>query len=538
MDLWIAVAAILCALLGLPLFAVFGGASMAFFGASEHTTETGLNPIYWAGNEFFTHKFADSNLTVTIPLFIFAGYLLAESGAPKRLVRLSEAFLGWLPGGLPIVCIVASAFFTTFTGGSGITIVAIGGLLLPALLSVQYSEKFSLGLVTAGGSLGLVFPPSVPLILYAIIAGLEITEFFKAGVLPTLVTLVILAAYAVFVGARQKRPRKRFALGEVAAAANEAKWEILLPVVIVLGLLTGLLRIHEASAFAASYALVVEVFIHRDISLRGDLPRIMREAVTMFGAILVILATAIGFTGYLVDARVPEAMIGFLGGAINDPITFLLILNIFLLGVGMLMDVFSAIVVVVPLIVPIAEHLARENPESAINPYHLGIVFLLNLEIGYLTPPVGLNLFISSLRFDRSVTLLYRAVLPFVGLLIVALGIVTYVPWFSTVLLSEEDNRIDLEAPIEGEEALPPIDLDSLDGPDPGAPLDLDALEQDSELPTLDSLELDEGGSELPTLDSLESESGADDPPLTLDDLDEGTASGNTLTLDDLEGSE
>ncbi len=530
MEVLIAVLAIVAALLGLPLFAVFGGASMAFFGSTEHETETGLSPIYWAGNEFFTAKFADSNLTVTIPLFIFAGYLLAESGAPKRLVRLSEAFLGWLPGGLPIVCIVASAFFTTFTGGSGITIVAIGGLLMPALMSVRYEQRFSLG--TAGGSLGLVFPPSVPLILYAIIAGLEITEFFKAGVLPTLITLLILGAYSIFVAARQNRPRKPFDPSEVMAATWEAKWEILLPLVIVLGLLTGFLRIHEASAFAASYALVIEVFVHKDISLTRGLPRIIRESVTMFGAILVILATAIGFTGYLVDARVPEAMIEVLGSAISDPITFLLILNVFLLLVGMLMDVFSAIVVVVPLIIPIANTLVNDQGEPLINPYHLGIVFLLNLEIGYLTPPVGLNLFISSLRFDKPVTELYRAVVPFVGLLVVALLIVTYIPWFSTVLLSEDNNPIDLSVPVE--EVLPPIDLDALDDGPTEEGFSLDDLEADvgGDGFTLDDLEEDDGE----TLDDLEAEEGS----FTLDDFEEeggggGAEPNDTPTLDDFE---
>lgn len=480
MEWVISIATLLLAFLGLPLFAVFGGASMALFAASGDGQGDGLSSIYWAGNEFFTHKFADSNLTVTIPLFIFAGYLLAESRAPARLVRVSEAVLGWLPGGLPIVCIVASAFFTTFTGGSGITIVAVGGLLLPALLSVEYEERFSLGLVTAGGSLGLLFPPSVPLILYAIVAGVELTQLFVAGLLPGILTLSVLGAYSFVVGLRNPRAPKKFSAREAGSALWAAKWELMLPLVIVAGLLTGALRIHEAAAFAATYVLVIEVFVYRDIGITTDLPRIVKDSTTMFGAILIILATAIGFTGYLIDARIPDAIIHALAGVIDSPLMFLLILNLFLLLVGMLMDVFSAIVVVVPLIVPIAEALGRENPENAINPYHLGIVFLLNLEIGYLTPPVGLNLFISSLRFERPVTLLYRSVLPFVGLLILALGVVTYVPWLSTVLLVEDEPRIDLRetpgpsSPERGEGGA--ITLDDLLGEE-DEPLTLDELE-------------------------------------------------------------
>lgn len=582
------------ALLGVPLFAVFGGASMAFFGVEDRE-----GSINFAGAEFFTHRFADSPLTVTIPLFIFAGYILAESGTPTRLVRLSRAWLGWMPGGLAIVCIFASAFFTTFTGGSGITIVAIGGLLLPALLAERYNENFSLGLVTTGGSLGLLFPPSLPLILYAIVGGISITKLFVAGILPGILTVVVLVAYAVFIGKRSKMPRTKFDGKEAFASLREAIWEILLPVVLVFGLILGILRIHEAAAFAASYALIIEVWVYKDVSFRKDLPRIIRDSMTMFGAILVILATAIGFTGYLIDARVPDlaldaleqfiaspgasmivlsimlaplmlilflrkhpsptvvkwskiiayvdlvlivavlttgilinlhvfeppdALVGFLSG----PIVFLLMLNIFLLIVGMLMDVFSAIVVVVPLVLPIAEAMG-------INKYHLAIVFLLNLEIGYLTPPVGLNLFISSLRFEKPVTQLYRAVVPFIGLLLVALVITTYVPLVVPGLFptDEGDNLMEEtpDTPVgDPDDETNELLEDIMGGDDGGDDFTLDDLGDDDF--TLDDLgddgdfTLDDLGDDA-VLDEAPPEEEEDDGVFTLDDL------GDDAILDD-----
>jgi tripartite ATP-independent transporter DctM subunit len=456
-------------------------------------------------------------------------------------VRLSQGLLGWLPGGLPIVCVAASAFFTTFTGGSGITIVAIGGLLLPALLASKYDERFSLGLVTTGGSLGLLFPPSIPIILYAIIANIEIADLFLAGLVPGILTLVVIGGYSMYVDAKTKRERPPFRAKEAVAALNEAKWEVFLPIAIILGLLTGLLRIHEASVFAAAYAFVVEVWIYKDLSIRRDIPRIVRESTTMFGAILAILATAIGFTGFLIDAKVPDEAANLLGDLVHDPFVFLLVLNLFLLLVGMFMDIFSATVVVVPLILPIAARIAEENPENAINPFHLGIVFLLNLEIGYLTPPVGLNLFISAIRFDKPVTYLYRTVLPFMGLLLVALLVTTYLPLFWPGMLlvgDDESDRIEFEDDDQAEplpddlggETLDDIGGETLD--DLGGET-LDDLENptldDLENPTLDDLEnptLDDLGE--PTLDDLENP--------TLDDL--GEPAPGEPTLDDLEGTE
>ena len=499
-GLWIAFLTLL-AVLGAPLFAIFGAAAMLLFGALPDTSITGV------ANDVFSEKFADSPLLVTIPLFTFAGYLMAESGTPERLVRVSRAWLGWMPGGLAMVCLVASAFFTTFTGGSGITIVAIGGLLYPALVSDKYDENFSLGVVTTGGSLGLLFPPSVPMIIYGVVAGIMIEKLFLAALIPGIISVAALAIYSSIIGIRKKMPRTSFARAEAFRALWEAKWEALLPVALLSGMYSGLLRIHEAAAFTAIYTLVIEVWIYRDVSFRRDLPRIIRESMTLVGAILVILSTAIGFTAFLIQARVPMMILESMEGLISSQVMFLVALNFFLIGVGMLMDIFSAIVVVVPLIVPIALGFG-------VDPYHLGVVFLLNLEIGYLTPPVGLNLFIASFRFNKPITQLYRSVLPFIGLLGLALIIVTYIPSLSTWLpnmletqevslddSSDDDLGLDLDA-LEGDDD--DFDLDALEGDD----FDLDALEGENEALDIDA---PEGENEVLDIDAPEVD-GADEP--------------------------
>jgi C4-dicarboxylate transporter DctM subunit len=496
-GIWIVLLTVL-AILGAPLFAIFGAASMLLFGALPDTSITGT------ANDVFSEKFADSPLLVTIPLFTFAGYLMAESGTPHRLVKVSRAWLGWMPGGLAMVCLMASAFFTTFTGGSGITIVAIGGLLYPALVQDGYEENFSLGLVTTGGSLGLLFPPSVPMIIYGVVAGIMIEKLFLAGLIPGIITVAALALYSSMTGIKHKMPRTAFNRTEAIKTLWEAKWEAFLPVALLGGMYSGFLRIHEAAAFTAIYTLVIEVWIYRDVSFRKDLPRIIRESMTLVGAILAILATAIGFTAFLIQARVPMIILDAMEGLISSQVMFLIALNVFLIGVGMLMDIFSAIVVVVPLIVPIALRFG-------VDPYHLGIVFLLNLEIGYMTPPVGLNLFISSFRFNKPITQLYRSVLPFIGLLGVALIIVTYIPALSTWLPNlVETNAVNLDAPMDDEldenEEIG-LDLDALEGDDED--FDLDALERDDEDFDLDALEGDDEGFDLDALegdDELENE--------------------------------
>jgi C4-dicarboxylate transporter DctM subunit len=521
MDLWIILFLLGLALLGAPLFAIFGAAAMLLFSEMPDT------PITGATNDVFSEKFANSPLLVTIPLFTFAGYLMAESGTPRRLVNMSRAWLGWMPGGLAIVCLMASAFFTTFTGGSGITIVAIGGLLYPAMIADRYPERFSLGLVTTGGSLGLLFPPSLPIIIYGVVAGVQIEYLFMAGIIPGVVTLIAIGVYAVFVGVSTKMPRTPFVMKDAMQALWETKWEVLLPVALLGGIMTGTLRIHEAAAFTALYVLIIEVWVYKDVSFRNDLPRIIRESMTLVGAILIILATAVGFTSFLIQARVPFLILDAMSAFIDSKLAFLLLLNVFLLIVGMLMDIFSAIVVVVPLIVPIATRFG-------VDPVHLGIVFLLNLEIGYMTPPVGLNLFISSFRFNKPVTQLYRAVLPFIALLIIALLITTYgeklsmwlpermgyVPSASMHAMEDPDAAPDTGAAHDGSG-------DSLDDLEGEEPLDLDDLEgEDDEPLNLDDLEGEDG---LDDLDDLEGEDGLDD----LDDLEDG----GTEDLDALEGA-
>jgi C4-dicarboxylate transporter, DctM subunit len=481
---WIIIVGLmLLAALGAPLFVVFGAAAMYLFDVLPDT------PIMGATNDVFSEKFADSTLLVTIPLFTFAGYLMAESGTPRRLVELSRAWLGWLPGGLALVCIIASAFFTTFTGGSGITIVAIGGLLYPALVSERYPERFSLGLVTTGGSLGLLFPPSVPIVLYGVVAGITIEGLFAAGFLPGIVTLIALGGYSMWKAGAIHLPRTRFVLREALRTLWIAKWEAAIPVVLVLGMGLGLLRIHEASAFTAIYVLFIEVFVYRDVRFTKDLPRIIRDSMTLVGAILMILATAIGFTSYLIQAEVPMRILEAMQTFITSKWMFLLLLNVFLIGVGMLMDIFSAIVVVVPLIIPIAR-------SFGVDPFHLGIVFLLNLEIGYMTPPVGLNLFISSFRFGKPVTELYRAVLPFIGLLLLALAVVTYYEPLSTTLVD-----------VMREKGMVPMQTlrDSMTDDEP---IDFDAIDDESD----DLEDLDDLDDDLEDLDDLDGDDELDEP--------------------------
>jgi C4-dicarboxylate transporter DctM subunit len=416
----IGIGIILLAMLGVPLFAVFGAASMSLFLSRPEGT--------WAsvGIDVFGMKFADSPSLMMIPLFTFAGYMLAEAKTPYRLVRVSRAWFGWMPGSLAMVCLGTSAFFTTFTGGSGITIVAVGGLLLPALVSERYPYRFSLGIVTTGGSLGLLFPPSVPLIMYGIIAslagaGLIMNKVLVAGIIPGIIVMIVLAIYGGIIGAKAEVTRTKFDIKEALSSLWEIKWEAIIPIFLVGGLLLGLFRIHEASAFTAIYVLIIEVFVYRDIKIRKDLPRIIVQSMVMVGAILAILSTAIGFTGWMVQAQISDFLIEWMETIISSKWAFLLMINVFLLMVGMLMDVFTAIMVVVPLIIPIAD-------AYGVDPYHMAIIFLLNLEIGYLTPPLGINLFISGIRFSKPITYVYRTVLPFIGVLFIALLIVTYVP--------------------------------------------------------------------------------------------------------------
>jgi len=418
MGLSIGLLIALLALSGAPLFAVFGAAALLLFARLPAT------PLSAVANDVFSERFADSPILVTIPLFTLAGVVLAETGASRRLVAVSRALLGWMPGGLAIVCVATSALFTTFTGGSGITIVAVGGLLLPALLEEKYPQRFSLGLVTAGGSLGLLLPPSLPIIIYGVVAHIDIESLFIAAFLPGLVTLAVLSVYCGLSYRANHLRSPPFEARAALVALWAAKWELLLPAALLAGLGFGVLRIHEAAAFTALYVLVIELVVYRELRLR-DVPRVIRKCVSLVGAILIVMAAAIGFTAYLIQANIPQLVLESMQTFISSKWTFLLLLNVLLIFVGMLMDIFSAIIVVVPLIAPVAAHFG-------INPYHLGAVFLLNLEIGYLAPPVGLNLFLCSFRFERPMAEVYRAVAPFIVVLLVCLGIVTYAPGLST----------------------------------------------------------------------------------------------------------
>lgn len=442
---------VLFALMGMPLFACLS--SIGLFG------------LYHSGSPL-TGGIADvMQLTgdkavslSTIPLFTFAGYVMAQAKTAQRLVRLGTTVLGWIPGGLALLTLWVCAFFTTFTGASGVTIVAVGGLLLPALEKARYSKRFSLEVVTGSGSVGLLFPPSLPLIVYGIIYALtagrmgssnsnfSVDKFLFAGIVPGLVLLGFLSAYCIYAGWRSKSPREPFhpwkllallvpPIGivwglavdeEFRAALWDLKWELPIPFVVIGALAFGWAQIPESAALCALYVLIVEVFVYRDVSITRDLFKLTRESMTLVGAIFVKMVGATILTAYFIYADIPNLLFQWMHQYVHGAGTFLLVMNVVLLLVGCMMDIFSAIIVVVPLIVPAAEIFH-------IDPYHLGVIFLLNLEIGYLLPPAGLNLFIAAFRFNRPITEIYRAVVPFILLMFASLMVVTYVPGLTWV---------------------------------------------------------------------------------------------------------
>jgi tripartite ATP-independent transporter DctM subunit len=418
MTLLLVLIAFVLMFLGAPLFTVFSGLTLflLFFGHIDSSAM--IIEMY---------RIATTPILVAIPFFTFAGYLLSESKAPRRLIGLTDALLGWLPGGLSIIALITCSAFTALTGATGLTIIALGGILLPALLQGKYPEKFSLGLVTNSGTLGLLFPPSLPIIIYAIVSKVQINQLFLAGLLPGILMVLLLSVFSVQKAIAAEVPRTRFNTTRMFQALRDAIWELPLPLVVLGGIYSGYFAVSEAAAITAAYVFLVEVVIYRDIKWQ-DLPQVMRKSMVLVGGILIILGAALGFTNYLIDAEVPMKLFNFFKAYTDSPFIFLILLNLFLLVVGCLMDIFSALIVVVPLINPVAN-------AYGINPIHLGIIFLANLQIGALTPPVGMSLFISSLRFEKPMSKIIMASLPFIVTLLFILAIITYVPWFSLALI-------------------------------------------------------------------------------------------------------
>lgn len=406
---------VVAGLLGMPIFAVLGGAAALLFLADA------VSP---AAILVETYQLSVNPTLPAIPLFTLVGFLLAEGGAPDRLLRVFRAWFGWLPGATAVVCILVSAFFTVFTGGSGVTILALGGVLLPLLLRDGYGERFSLGLLTSAGSMGLLFPMALPLILFGIVSQTPVEDLFVGGFVPGLLLLGVVVGYAVLQGRRAGTGKLPFTVREAVVATWQAKFELLLPVLILAAIFSGQATLVEAAAFAACYAFVTQTFVHRDLSLRAGVGRVLADAVTTIGGVLIILGVAVGLTNYLVDADVPGRLLSWTQTYVDSRFVFLLGLNLFLLVVGCLMDIFSATFVVVPLIVPL-------GAAFGVDPVHLGIIFIANLELGYLTPPVGMNLFLASYRFKRPLLEIAGAVMPWLLLRTVGVLLVTYVPWLT-----------------------------------------------------------------------------------------------------------
>lgn len=416
---------LILALVGAPLFAVIAAGALLGFHAADVDLAVVAIEIY---------RIADTPVLLAIPLFTFTGYVLSESRASQRLVRLTNALLNWMPAGLAIVSLAACAVFTALTGASGVTIIALGALLYPALTNAGYAERFSLGLITSSGSLGLLFPPSIALILYGIIVQqmnvgppVAIEDLFRAGLLPGLMMLLLLSVWSIWANRNTPLAGSEFSWSESGAALRESIWEILLPVIILGGIYSGYFAVSEAAAVSVLYVLIVEMLIHCEIK-PVQLPGIMRESMTLVGGVLIILGVSLASTNYLIDAEVPAKLFSFMKSHVDSKLTFLILLNVFLLMLGMLLDIFSALVIMIPLILPIADG-------YGIHPVHLGIIFLANMQIGYFTPPVGMNLFIASYRFNKPIIDLYLATLPFMAILLIAVLIITYWPYLSMALL-------------------------------------------------------------------------------------------------------
>ena len=408
---------ILC-IIGTPLFSVI--AASAMFGYASQEIDLMAIVIEIIG-------ISDMPFLSAIPLFTLSGYLLSESNAPKRLVALTDVFLGWMPSGLAIVSILACALFTAFTGASGVTIIALGAILYPALKEDGYSDKFNLGLITTSGSLGLLFAPSLPLILYGVIAEVSIDNLFKAGILPGLMMIILLSFYSFSVNAKNSKSGRSFNLKKALITLKECAWEIPLPFLVLGGIYSGFFAISEAAALTALYVFIVEVVILKEIKFI-DLPSLMRESMIMVGGILIVLAVSLASTNYMIDSGLPQKIFGLVSEVVDDQITFIILLLLFLIILGAILDIFSAIVLVVPILLPIAEM-------YEINQIHLGIIFLSTMQLGYLTPPVGINLFIASYRFDRSIIDVYSSTIPFFLILLITVILIAFLPSLSIVFI-------------------------------------------------------------------------------------------------------
>ncbi len=403
---------ILLALLGMPLFAVLGGAGLLFFVTADI-------PIAAVPAE--TYRIVTQPVLPSIPLFALAGSVLAAGGAPQRVVRFVQAWTGWLPGGAVVSAVIGSAVFTAITGASGVTIIALGGLLLPVMLAANVDRRFGIGLLTASGSVGLLFPPSLPVILYGIYGHVAIDRLFIAGLVPGLLLILMLSTYSVYRSRTQKNQRPSFDLREALKATWSARGDLVMPLLIFVGLFGGILTVVETAALTALWAVMLETVLHRNLHWRKGLPAAVMESAVLIGALLAVLGLALGLVSYMVDEQIPLRVTEWVVATIDSRIVFLLALNLLLLIVGTLMDIFSAIVVVVPLIAPI-------GLAFGVDPAHLGIIFLANLELGYLTPPVGMNLFFSSLRFERPLLEIWGNVVPFLIIFIIWVLLITYVP--------------------------------------------------------------------------------------------------------------
>lgn len=416
---------LVAALLGAPVFAIMAGATLIAWLTSDTSS---LQHVRFIAPDVLDERFAGSPILVTVPLFTFVGYTMAQSKAPERIVRAANALFGWLPGGLAIVCIIASAFFCTLTGGSAVTIVAVGGLLYPALLKAGYPKNYSLGVIMTGGSLGLLLPPSLPILIYSLVAGVDFTKAFKAGVVPGTFMIAIFAVHAMYVGVKYKIPRSTPNLKEMGASLWSLKWEICVPVLVLGGLAVGLTTIDEAAAIAAAFVAAVELLIHRHLKLK-DMPKIVGISFALSGALLLIMAMAVALTNYLITRDAPAHIFEWITNlGVTKRWHFLVARNFLMFAIGAVMEGFSAILVAVPLLIPF-------GAKFLFSPFHLAMMFLLDLEIAFLAPPFGQNLFVTSFRFRKPMTELYRIALPFLGLMFGGLTVIMLVPKLSTLAI-------------------------------------------------------------------------------------------------------